>query len=185
MGNILVQFPESIDGYSTSELYEKFGESEPEAVIRLDGLPLPIGIPAHVFIPGWFGVRSDEIALGNEKSSLATLGNFSTLIQRLGRPRRLFPTFSLPRHDSLMSLSPLPRTFGHLPVLFGRNVVNDLCLTLSGQLPIVSPRNKLKFLASYLPSGGKSGIKGSNGSTKREKLMGQLEDMIACAEPRT
>ncbi|KAJ5898755.1 hypothetical protein N7495_003499 [Penicillium taxi] len=74
LGNILVQFPESIDRYSTSELYEKFGEPELEAVICLDGMPLSNGIPVHVFIPGWSGVRSDDIALGKERTVLSDFG---------------------------------------------------------------------------------------------------------------
>lgn len=74
LGNILVQFPEAIDRFSVSELYKRFGEPEPEAVIRLDGNPLSDGVPAHVFIPGWFGVRSDDIVLGEEKVILSDFG---------------------------------------------------------------------------------------------------------------
>lgn len=59
---------------STSELYEKFGEPESEAVVRTDGKPLPSCVPAYVFIPGWFGVRSDEIVLGGEKIILSDFG---------------------------------------------------------------------------------------------------------------
>ncbi|KAJ5084580.1 hypothetical protein NUU61_009159 [Penicillium alfredii] len=74
LGNILVQFPTSIDRYSTAELRERFGEPEPEAVVRLDGKPLPNGVPTHVFPPGWFGVRSEEIAFGEEKVMLSDFG---------------------------------------------------------------------------------------------------------------
>ncbi|KAF7128234.1 hypothetical protein CNMCM5793_002776 [Aspergillus hiratsukae] len=51
LGNILIQFPGVIDHFSTSELYERFGEPESEAVVRLDGKPLLDGVPARVFIP--------------------------------------------------------------------------------------------------------------------------------------
>lgn len=37
-------------------------------------MPLSNGIPAHVFIPGWFGIRSDEIALGKERIVLSDFG---------------------------------------------------------------------------------------------------------------
>ncbi|GIK05836.1 hypothetical protein Aspvir_009950 [Aspergillus viridinutans] len=74
LGNILIQFPGVIDRLSTSELYERFGEPESEAVVRLDGKPLLDGVPAHVFIPGWFGVPSDEIVLGDEKIILSDFG---------------------------------------------------------------------------------------------------------------
>lgn len=63
-----------IDHCSTSELYERFGEPESEAVVRLDGKPLLDGVPARVFIPGWFGVPSDEIVLGDEKIILSDFG---------------------------------------------------------------------------------------------------------------
>lgn len=63
-----------IDHFSTSELYERFGEPESEAVVRLDDKPLLDGVPARVFIPGWFGVPSDEIVLGDEKIILSDFG---------------------------------------------------------------------------------------------------------------
>ncbi|KZF20039.1 CMGC/SRPK protein kinase [Xylona heveae TC161] len=74
LGNILIQFPEAIDRFSTSDLYERFGEPEPEAVVRIDGKPLQSGVPVHVFIPAWFGVRSDKIVLGEEKIILSDFG---------------------------------------------------------------------------------------------------------------
>ncbi|RHZ55748.1 uncharacterized protein CDV56_105154 [Aspergillus thermomutatus] len=74
LGNVLVQFPKAIDSFSTSELYERFGEPESEAVVRLDGKPLSNSVPARVFIPGWFGVRSDDIVLGEEKIILSDFG---------------------------------------------------------------------------------------------------------------
>lgn len=63
-----------IDSFSTPELYERFGEPHSEAVVRLDGKPLSDGVPARVFIPGWFGVRSDDIVLGEEKIILSDFG---------------------------------------------------------------------------------------------------------------
>ncbi|KGO74828.1 hypothetical protein PITC_031060 [Penicillium italicum] len=74
LGNILVQFPKVIDRLSTSELYEKFGKPEPEAIVRLDGKPLTNGVPGQVFIPGWFGVRSEDIDFGEESIILSDFG---------------------------------------------------------------------------------------------------------------
>ncbi|RAK83692.1 kinase-like protein [Aspergillus costaricaensis CBS 115574] len=77
LGNILVQFPrEVIDPLSTAELYEKYGEPYSEAVVRLDGKPLSLSnnIPARVFIPSWYGVRSNDITLGEEKILLSDFG---------------------------------------------------------------------------------------------------------------
>lgn len=37
-------------------------------------MPLSNGIPAHVFIPGWFGVHSDDIAFGEERIVFSDFG---------------------------------------------------------------------------------------------------------------
>ncbi|PWY73380.1 kinase-like protein [Aspergillus eucalypticola CBS 122712] len=74
LGNILVQFPKVIDTLSTPELYEEFGEPYSEAVVRLDGKPLSNGVPARVFIPGWYGVPSDDVVFGEEKIILSDFG---------------------------------------------------------------------------------------------------------------
>lgn len=120
-----------------------------------------------------------------KRFSLATLGNHSTLTQRQGIIRTLFLSFSLPRPDSPISRSLYPQIFGHLPVSFGRFLASDLCLKLSWQALIVSPRSKSKLLASYLPSGGRIGGKGTNGLMTRESSVGQLGALIACAGPGT
>ena len=74
LGNILVPFPEVIDRFRASELYKKFGEPEAEAVIRIDGNPLSEGVPANVYIPGRFGICSDDIILGEEKIIISDFG---------------------------------------------------------------------------------------------------------------
>lgn len=74
LGNILVQFPNTIDGLSVPALYEKFGQPEPEAVVRTDGQNLSNSVPSHVFIPGWFGVSCDRIVLGKDKIVLSDFG---------------------------------------------------------------------------------------------------------------
>ena len=148
-------------------------------------MPLPNGILTHIFIAGWFGVHSDDIALGKDRIVLSDFGESFNPYTTPTFLRRLFLSSSHPKPDSLMSLSLLPRTSGHWPVLFGRFLPSDLCLTLSGQPLIVSPRSKSKFLASYLPSDGRIGIKGLNGLTTRENLEEHLGAMIACAAPGT
>ncbi|KAI9044870.1 uncharacterized protein KD926_011043 [Aspergillus affinis] len=74
LGNILVQFPDSIDSYSPSELYEKYGDPDPEAVVRLDGTPLSTNVPEQVFMPSWYGIPSNEIPLGQERIVLSDFG---------------------------------------------------------------------------------------------------------------
>ncbi|CAG7920754.1 unnamed protein product [Penicillium olsonii] len=73
-GNILVQFSNSIDLDSTSEVYEKFGEPKSGAVLRVDGKPLSDGVPDHIFMPGWYGVGADKITHGNERILLSDFG---------------------------------------------------------------------------------------------------------------
>lgn len=40
----------------------------------MDGKPLSNGVPTNVYVPGWFGARSDDIALGQEKIILSDFG---------------------------------------------------------------------------------------------------------------
>ncbi|KAJ5146536.1 CMGC/SRPK protein kinase [Penicillium bovifimosum] len=127
LGNILVQFPESIDRYSTSELYEKFGEPESEAVVRLDGMPLPNGIPEHVFIPGWFGVRGNEITLGKDRIFLSDLGES-------------FNPYKTPRSFSrtLPLLQPPEARFSDEPLSFPSDIWTLACtiFEIFGQRPL-------------------------------------------------
>ncbi|KAJ5667721.1 uncharacterized protein N7477_006291 [Penicillium maclennaniae] len=95
--------------FSTSELYERFGEPESEAVIRVNGKPLTNGVPANVYVPGWFGACSDNIALGEERIILSDFGESFD-------PHE---TLSHLRLGSLKTHLPLPLTFGHLPVPSG------------------------------------------------------------------
>ncbi|KAJ5211404.1 hypothetical protein N7491_011223 [Penicillium cf. griseofulvum] len=127
LGNILVQFPESIDRYFTSELYEKFGEPESEAVVRLDGMPISNGIPAHVFIPGWFGVRSDDIALGKDRIVLSDFGES-------------FNPYTTPRSSSktLPLLQPPEARFSDEPLSFASDIWTLACVIweIFGQRPL-------------------------------------------------
>ncbi|PWY91851.1 kinase-like protein [Aspergillus sclerotioniger CBS 115572] len=74
LGNILVQFPKAIDELSTPELYQRYGEPESEAVVRIDNKALSSSVPAQVFFAAWFGIRSDDLALGEEKIILSDFG---------------------------------------------------------------------------------------------------------------
>ncbi|PKY04968.1 kinase-like protein [Aspergillus campestris IBT 28561] len=74
LGNILVSFTESVDQYSTSELYKRYGEPEPEAVVRLDNKSLSKHVPSHALAPGWFGICSDNLPQGEAKIILSDFG---------------------------------------------------------------------------------------------------------------
>ncbi|OAX80343.1 CMGC/SRPK protein kinase [Emergomyces africanus] len=43
------------------ELYQKFGDPILEPIVRVDGNPLPAGVPTHVIGPARVGIRSDQI----------------------------------------------------------------------------------------------------------------------------
>lgn len=58
------------------ELYERFGEPQSEAVVRLDGRPLSNGVLVRVFVAGWYGVRSNDLALGEENIILSEFGEY-------------------------------------------------------------------------------------------------------------
>ncbi|PLB45709.1 hypothetical protein P170DRAFT_512354 [Aspergillus steynii IBT 23096] len=125
--NILVQFPRSVDRFSTPELYERFGEPEPEAVVRLDGKPLSDGVPAHVYLPGWFGVRSDEIAFGEEKIILSDFGESFN-------PHET-PRFSSKTHSLLQ---PPEARFSDEPLSFASDIWTLACTIweIVGQRPL-------------------------------------------------
>lgn len=134
LGNILVQFPESIDLYATSELYEKFGEPESEAVVRLDGKPLSDGVPDHVFMSGWYGVGGDEITHGNERILLSDFGES-------------FNPHTTPRYSSstLPLLQPPEARFSDEPLSFPSDIWTLACTIweIFGQRPLFEA-----FLAS-------------------------------------
>ncbi|KAG7115266.1 Serine/threonine-protein kinase spk-1 like [Verticillium longisporum] len=73
MGNILLQLP-SLDHLTVEELCEEFDPPEPEPVVRVDGQPLPPGVPPHVYPPIWLGKPGDEVTLPEAKLVLADFG---------------------------------------------------------------------------------------------------------------
>lgn len=127
LGNILVQFPEAIDQLSVSELYKRFGEPESEDVIRLDGRPLPNGVPARVVVPGWFGVRSNDLDLGEAKIMLSDFGES-------------FNPHETPRMSSktLPLLQPPEVRFSEKPLSFASDIWTLACTIweIFGQRPL-------------------------------------------------
>ncbi|RAH82855.1 kinase-like protein [Aspergillus japonicus CBS 114.51] len=92
LGNILVQFPTSLDSIAPSELYERYGVPESEEVVRLDGKPLAEGVPARVFVPGWFG--PPEARFSDEPLSFASdIWTLACTIWEILGQRPLFETF--------------------------------------------------------------------------------------------
>lgn len=66
LGNILLSVPSNFDRLSPEKLYEKYGAPELEPVIRLDGHPLPPGVPTHGIFPIWLGKASEQLRLRNQ-----------------------------------------------------------------------------------------------------------------------
>ncbi|CAG8040570.1 unnamed protein product [Penicillium salamii] len=127
LGNILVQFFESIDCFSTSELYEEFGEPESEPVVRRDGKPLSDGVPDHAFTSGWYGVSGDELTHGNESIYLSDFGES-------------FNPHTTPRYSSntLPHLQPPEARFSDGPLSFSSDIWTLACTIweIFGQRPL-------------------------------------------------
>ncbi|KAJ5247610.1 CMGC/SRPK protein kinase [Penicillium chermesinum] len=127
LGNILVHFPKVIDHFPTSELYKEFGEPKSEAVICVDGKPLSTGVPTNVYVPGWFGARSDELALGEEKIILSDFGeSFNP------HKTRRFSSNTLPL------LQPPEARFSDKPLSFASDIWTLACTIweIFGQRPL-------------------------------------------------
>ncbi|KAI1129347.1 kinase-like domain-containing protein [Nemania abortiva] len=73
-GNILLDFPKSIDSLPADELYEKYGHPELEKIERLDGQPLDVGVPTHGVIPIWLGSACEEVGLDDARILLTDFG---------------------------------------------------------------------------------------------------------------
>ena len=96
-------------------------------MVRLDGNPLPNGVPTHVFPPGWFGVRSDGIAFGEEKIILSDFGES-------------FNPHKTPRFSSktLPLLQPPEARFSDEPLSFASDIWTLACTIweIMGQRPL-------------------------------------------------
>ncbi|KAJ5793784.1 CMGC/SRPK protein kinase [Penicillium paradoxum] len=116
LGNILVQFPEAIDHLSTSELHGRFGRPEPDDVVRVDGKQLSDSIPPYVFLRGWFGVASNDLALGQENIILNDFGaSFNP------HETRMFESKTVP------TLQPPEARFSNEPLSFASDIWTLAC----------------------------------------------------------
>lgn len=107
------------------------------------------------------------LTLARKGSSSAISENLSIHIYHRRSPPRPFLSSSHPKPDSRMSRSPLRRTSGHLHVPSGRLLATAHCFRRSSQLQTALPQSKPRYLASYLRSGGQSGVEDWIGSMKR------------------
>lgn len=70
LGNVLLEFPKTMAEMPSDKLFETFGSPVLEHVRTVSNekeQPLPVGVPSHIVIPAWFGIRSEDIKL-NEAS---------------------------------------------------------------------------------------------------------------------
>ena len=72
--NTLIRLPSSFDQLSVEQLYEKFGEPCIKSVMRLDGKPLPPGVPSYGAVPVWLGKKANEIAVAEARLLLSDFG---------------------------------------------------------------------------------------------------------------
>ncbi|KAG8164184.1 hypothetical protein KVR01_006102 [Diaporthe batatas] len=66
LGNVLFKLAENSKSLPLDKLYEKYGkpELEPVRILGNEGdRPLPEGVPTYIVVPGWFGVRSEDVTL--------------------------------------------------------------------------------------------------------------------------
>ncbi|GAD91861.1 protein kinase domain protein [Paecilomyces variotii No. 5] len=73
-GNIMLRLPNSIDDLSPEELYRKYGQPTLEPFVRLDGKPLPNGVPTHGVVPIWLGKESELVTLSEAKIFITDFG---------------------------------------------------------------------------------------------------------------
>ncbi|OJJ42919.1 hypothetical protein ASPZODRAFT_161917 [Penicilliopsis zonata CBS 506.65] len=74
LGNILLQVPPDFDQLSVQQLYERYGAPGLDPVLRLDGSPLPRGVPSHGIAPIWLAEASEKITLSESRILLADFG---------------------------------------------------------------------------------------------------------------
>ncbi|KLJ07357.1 hypothetical protein EMPG_17166 [Blastomyces silverae] len=61
-GNIFLRLPADVRRMiDPSQLYRKFGDPILDAIVRVDGKPLPAGVPTHIVGPARVGIQSDQI----------------------------------------------------------------------------------------------------------------------------
>ncbi|RAQ49294.1 hypothetical protein AFGD_002626 [Aspergillus flavus] len=113
---LFIAFPDAIDRLSTVRGH-----------IRRDGKPLSNGVSAHAFIPGWFGVPSDDLVFGEEKIILSDFGES-------------FNPHKTPRFSSktLPLLQPPEAIFSDEPLSFASDIWTLACTIweISGQRPL-------------------------------------------------
>lgn len=74
LGNVLIRLPSSLNKLTVEQLYGAFGEPCTEQIERLDGQPLPPGVPRYGTVPVWLGKKSNEIALNEAHLLLSDFG---------------------------------------------------------------------------------------------------------------
>ncbi|KJX93417.1 protein kinase domain protein [Zymoseptoria brevis] len=76
LGNLLIQWPSSLNSLSVQQLYTRYGEPEKELVVRLDSevAPTDPGVPSYAVPALWLGTESHEICLDDAKLILSDFG---------------------------------------------------------------------------------------------------------------
>ena len=130
LGNVLLKVPPNFDQLSLDQLYEKYGAPELEPVVRLDGHPLPPGVPSHGIAPiCLLGKASEEISLSETRLLLTDFGEaFSYANVRQYESRTPLVIRPPRRGLNQTTLCLFHRTSGLSPVPYGLSSPNGHCL---------------------------------------------------------
>lgn len=74
MGNILLRLPKSINNLPPEELYQQYGLPDLERISRIDGQPLPPGVPTHGVVSIWLGKDSEDVTPTEASITLSDFG---------------------------------------------------------------------------------------------------------------
>lgn len=71
---MLLQIPLSVHELSETQIYDEFGEPDPQPVVREDGEPLTASMPANVYEAIWMGKPTEELTLNDARLILIYFG---------------------------------------------------------------------------------------------------------------
>ncbi|KAL4957679.1 hypothetical protein BDW69DRAFT_200290 [Aspergillus filifer] len=74
LGNAFIRLPSSLNKHSPEQIYEGFGSPCTEQIARIDGNPLPAGVPFAGTVPIWLGKKANKIALNDDRLLLSDFG---------------------------------------------------------------------------------------------------------------
>lgn len=74
LANILLRVPPGFHGLSQTQIYDQFGEPDPQPVVRNDGESRTAHVPSNVYEAIWMGKPTEELTLDDAKLILIDFG---------------------------------------------------------------------------------------------------------------